>query len=482
MSPTPIRTAFTGRLRLLAALAACAALVPAAARAQQPDIPTGPRTLTLERAMELAREHNPGMAQQANDMRLAGVGVRTAYGDLLPGLNVASSLGYTASGERRVGSVSLGDQPSIYSSNYSVSATYSLSGPRLLQPRVARAESRETEQRVIGAAATLTSDVRRRYLAVLQAQARLRQSDRDVARAADYLRQATIQHDAGLTSALDRQRSQVNHAQSEIRRLQARRTLRTEVVSLGRVLGVALDPEVELTSAYELFEPRWTREALVAAALRDNPALHAAEVAVDAARARTSAARAGYLPSLSLSVGLNGWIQRSGDLEALVRQRLGTGNVSPEVEADIRERVARENQGFPFGYNRQPLNASLTVSLPVFQGYARKAQVERSRAAAEDAEVRRRGEELRLYTEVAAAHADVLSAYELARAQTLVREAAAEELRLAEQRLRMGAGHQLAVTDAQSRLGQAEVDEIDAVYAFHLGLAELEALVGAPLR
>ncbi|HEU4453302.1 MAG TPA: TolC family protein, partial [Longimicrobium sp.] len=125
---------------------------------------------------------------------------------------------------------------------------------------------------------------------------------------------------------------------------------------------------------------------------------------------------------------------------------------------------------------------SLTVSLPVFQGYARKAQVERSRAAAEDAEVRRRGEELRLYTEVAAAHADLLSAYELARAQTLVREAAAEELRLAEQRLRMGAGHQLAVTDAQARLGQAEVDEIDAVYAFHLGLAELEALVGAPLR
>jgi outer membrane protein len=449
--PSPIRGARTDGFRRLAAAVACAALLPGAASAQLPDIPAGPRSLTIQRAMELAREHNPGMAQQANDMAMAGVGVRSAYGDLLPGLSVSSAVGYTASGERRLGSVSLGDQPSIYSSNYAVTASYALSAPRLLQPGVARAESRETEQRVAGAAAALAADVSRRYLAVLRARARLRQSDRDVARAADYLRQATAQSAAGMTSALDRQRSEVNHAQSEIRRLQARRAVRAEVLALGRALGVALDPEVELPSGFELFEPRWSREELVAAALRDNPALHAARGQVDVARARTSAARAAYLPSLSLSVGVTGWIQRSGDVDALVRQRLGTGTVSPEVEAAIRERVERENQG---GYNRQPLNASLTVSLPVFQGYA----------------------------EVAAAHADLLAAYELARAQATVREASAEELRLAEQRLRMGAGHQLAVTDAQARLGQAELDEIDAVYAFHVGLADLEALVGAPLR
>jgi outer membrane protein len=165
-----------------------------------------------------------------------------------------------------------------------------------------------------------------------------------------------------------------------------------------------------------------------------------------------------------------------------VQQRLGTGTVSPEVEADIRERVQRENQGFPFGYNRQPLNASLSVSLPVFQGYTRSAQVERSRAATQDAEIRRRSEELRVYSEVTSALSTVVSAYELARAHAVVREHSAEELRLAEQRLRLGAGHQLAVTDAQARLGQAELDEIDAVYAFHVGLADLEALVGASLR
>lgn len=432
--------------------------------------------------MELAHEHNPTMAQQANDVRMAGVSVRTAYGDLLPALTVSTAVGYTASGERRVGSVSLGDQPSIYSSNYAITASYALSAPRLLQPGVARAEVRETEQRVASAAATHSADVSRRYLAVLQAQARLKQSDHDLARAANYLRQATAQEGAGMTSPLDLQRSRVNHAQSEIRRLQALRTLRTEVASLSRTLGVTLDPEVELSSRFELFEPRWSRDELVQAALRDNPALRAASSSVEAARARTAVARAGYLPTLAFSVGMHGWIQRSGDVEALVQQRLGTGTVSPEVEANIRERVQRENQGFPFGYNRQPLNASLSVSFPVFQGYTRSAQVERSRAATQDAEVRRRSEELRVYSEVTSALSTVMSAYELARAHAVVREHSAEELRLAEQRLRLGAGHQLAVTDAQARLGQAELDEIDAVYAFHVGLADLEALVGASLR
>lgn len=482
MLPSLIRITFTGGFGRLAAAVACAVLLPAAARAQFPGIPAGPRSLTLEQAMELASEYNPGIAQEANDVRVAGASVRMAYGDLLPDLTTSTSLGYTASGERRVGSVSLGSQPSIYSSNFAVTGSYALSVPRILQPNVARAEVRETEQRVTGSVALLRADVRRRYLTVLQAQARLRQSDRDVARAAEYLRQATAQAAAGMTSPLDLQRSHVNHAQSEIRRLQARRTLRTEVVSLSRTLGVALDPEVELSSPFELFEPQWSRDEVLKIAFHNNPALQTARAQLEVARARTTTARAAYLPTLSVSVGLHGWIQRSGDVEALIRQRLGTGTVSPEVEAEIRKRVQRENQGFPFGYNRQPLNGSLSLSFPVFQGYARRAQVERSRAAAEDAEIRRRSEELRVYTDITAAMANVESAYELALAQMVVREQSAEELRLAEQRLRLGAGHQLAVTDAHARLGQAELDEIDAVYAFHLGLTDLEALVGVSLR
>jgi outer membrane protein len=456
-------------------------MLAATAGAQQPEIPAGPRTLSLEAASALAREHNPALAEHANDGRVAGANLRSAYGDLLPTLNLSNSLGYTASGERRIGSVTLGDQPSVYSSSFNVGASYGLTASRLLQPRMVRAETREAEGQAANMAAAVQNDVARRYLAVLQAQARLRQSERDVARAGEYARQGNAQAAAGMTSPLDRARAQVQLSQSEIRRMQARRSVRTEVLALGRVLGVVMDPAVELTSTFALFEPRWTDEELVARALEGNPALRAAELAVGSARARSTLARAASLPSLSFSMNMHGWIQRSGDVEALIQQRLGRG-ATPEQEALIRERVQSENDGYPFNYNRQPVNAALTLSIPVFQGFSRRAQVTRTRAAQEDAALRRRAEGVRVYAEVATAATNLRAAYEVARAQETVRAHAAEELRLADQRLKMGAGNVLLVSDAQTRLGQAELDEIDAVYAFHLGLVELQALVGTPLR
>jgi len=471
-----------GRYRGAACIAAAwSILVAAMAGAQQPGSAAGPRTLSLEAASALARENNPTLAEHANDARVAGANLRSAYGDLLPTLNVSNSLGYTASGERRIGSVTLGDQPSVYSSSFNVGASYGLTASRLLQPRMVRAETREAEGQAASMAAAVQNDVTRRYLGVLQAQARLRQSERDVTRAGEYARQGNAQAAAGMTSPLDRARAQVQLSQAEIRRLQARRSVRTEVLALGRMLGVAMDPAVELTSTFALFEPKWTDEELVERALEGNPALRAADLAVGSARARASLARAASLPSLSFSVNMHGWIQRSGDVEALIQQRLGRG-ATPEQEALIRERVQSENDGYPFNYNRQPVNAALTLSIPVFQGFSRRAQVTRTRAAQEDAALRRRAEGVRVYAEVATAATNLRAAYEVARAQETVRAHAAEELRLADQRLKMGAGNVLLVSDAQARLGQAELDEIDAVYAFHLGLVELQALVGTPLR
>jgi len=464
------------------AAALCAVALPTAAGAQQPPIPAAPRQLALEDAITLARTHNPSAAQSANEVRVAGGTVRAAYGDLLPSLNVSNTVGYTAPGERRVGSVSLGDQPSIYSSNYGVSASYSLSASRVLQPRIARMEAREVEWRAARSRAEMTAEVTRRYIALLQAQARLRQVEREVVRSDEHMKQGRAQAAAGMTSPLDRKRAEVQRSQVEVRRLQALRAVRTESVALGRAMGMAMEPEVELTSTFQVFEPRWTGAELVEMAMRANPGVLATAGSVASARARAGAARAAYLPTFSFALNVTGWIQSAGDMEMLVQQRLGGRDVTPEVEAEVRERVRQENQGFPFAFNRQPVNATATMSLPVFQGFGRASQVQRAGAAVEDAQGRQRTEQLRVFAEVTTALTNLRSGYEVAGAQATVRALAAEELELARQRMRLGAVNETAVTEAQTRLAQAEMDEIDAAYTFHQTLADLEALVGTPLR
>jgi outer membrane protein TolC len=66
--------------------------------------------------------------------------------------------------------------------------------------------------------------------------------------------------------------------------------------------------------------------------------------------------------------------------------------------------------------------------------------------------------------------------------QGRIRETSAEELRLAQERFRLGLASSIEVVDAQANLAQAERNEISAVYDFHDAFTALESLVGTSLR
>jgi outer membrane protein len=57
-----------------------------------------------------------------------------------------------------------------------------------------------------------------------------------------------------------------------------------------------------------------------------------------------------------------------------------------------------------------------------------------------------------------------------------------DQLRLAQDRYRVGAGAAIEVSDAQAAVQQAEGDYITAVYDYHKAIAALEAAVGRSLR
>jgi outer membrane protein TolC len=89
---------------------------------------------------------------------------------------------------------------------------------------------------------------------------------------------------------------------------------------------------------------------------------------------------------------------------------------------------------------------------------------------------------MRLGTDVAAALMNLKGAYEAALLHKRMWETSAEELRLAEERFRLGLAGSLELVDSQTRLGAAEKSQLDSIYQFHKLLVSLEALVGEPLR
>jgi len=500
------------RPRRAAALLLLAAAVPAAAQQTPatPQQPSGP-PLTLEQALDSARTRNPDVLTQRNESRTARAAVRESRLNLLPSASVSTGVSYTAPGERRSGSFTLASSsPAVYSSFYGLDFNYSLTGAKLMQPTLARAQRRATEQRIVGYEANVVSQVRQQYLASLQALEQAQQAERELVRTREHERLARARLEVGAGTPLDLRRAEVERGQAEVNVLQRRNTYQTELLVLGQAMGTPLDPNTRLSSSFVLFAPPWTVDSLVAMALAGNPNLLSARASAEAARTGVRAARSQYLPAVSLSVGYGGYVSAPGSLDPAYQTAISNANSSfknclytnriaqvigdapencavydtsnPEVVSALRQGVREASPSFPFGLKSQPMQASLSLSLPLFNGWSRERQVEDARVQRDNAELAVRSQELKLRTDLGSALLNLQTAYGSAQLQEQVVDRATEELRLAQERFRFGVASSVEVTDAQTSLALAEQGRIDAIYIYHKSLAALEALVGRPLR
>src|SRR6185312_1130882 len=146
------------------------------------------------------------------------------------------------------------------------------------------------------------------------------------------------------------------------------------------------------------------------------------------------------------------------------------------------QQIIDQNNVFPFHYTGQPFQASLRVSLPIFTGFSRSLRLSQARADEQDADENARARRLQVHTDVHGRFLALQTAYQAIAVQSANRDAARDQLRLAQDRYRLGAGTSLEVSDAQNAVQRAEGDYVNAVYDYHKSVAALEAAVGRPLR
>jgi outer membrane protein len=470
-------------------------------------------TLTLEEAIALARRNNPDYLAQANDITVADWAVRDAYGALLPGASVSTTYGYQAAGQPRFGNLTgselgLDNTTDYYSSSYNLGVSYRLSGSSLIAPRQARSQRDATAAGIEAAEFNLTAAVTRQYIAVRRAQDGVVLAQRELQRADENMRLAEARVQVGAAIPMEMKQAEVERGRAEVALLQAENLVRTEQLRLVQSLGVRFAGDIRLTTAFAIRDVPWTQEQLVGVARDAHPQLRAARAHANAADAGVRMARSAYLPSLSLSAGLSGYARQAGNTDFLInaaRERAaqqaqsctllnqisaGLSQPLPNTPGDCgsfaltaeQERQIREgNRNFPFGYSRDPYSVSLTVSLPLFDGFTRERQVEQARVSRTDAELRLRAEELRIETEVGTALNNVRTARRSAELEARNAELAGEQLEMARQRYRVGAAAFIELQDAETAKARADRALLTALYQFHENLAALEAAVGRPL-
>jgi outer membrane protein len=492
------------RLRLLVAV-----LVPGALAAQAPTQPpaSAPATLTLEEAVNLARRNNPIHLSTINNRRTADAAVRAAQGQLLPNADASFNASRQQGGRQIFGGTSLGASSDVNQSSYQIGIGYRLNRATFIAPKLQRASRDAVEADITGSAEQLRSSVTQQYLAVLQAQDRAALQDTLLVAAKSQLVLAQARSLVGSGTALDVSRAEVTVGQQQVQVLQAHNQIEIEKLRLFQQMGVEQPSNVRLTTQFtELREPPPLPD-LLTAARQSNPVVLALRSREKVADLNVKRARSEYSPTLNVSTGISGYTYSFANSNFLVQQ--ATAQAISSKESCIRSEevraalnlpntlaacnaivltdaqasaLRRDNRQFPFNFQNSPKSISATVSLPLFDGFAREQRVQEAQASSDDARFNVRARELALTADVTAAYLTLTTAAKTAALQAQNSAKARLELKFTEDRYRNGAVTLVDVTYARAAYERAESDRINAIFDYHKAYAALESAVGRPLR
>jgi outer membrane protein len=410
------------------------------------------RSVTLPDALRLAERVQPQVILAQTDLRNAAAQRRSAWGAYLPTVTASSSASdFFSEGASRVDPVT-GQLTGGNSTNRSVSTSLAANVDlftgfrRGADMRAARAGVNAAEASLIDARFQQALNTTNAFFDALAAQQLLAVREASVRRAEEQLKVSVNKLTAGSATRSDTLRSRVTLGSTQLDLLQAQTDLATTEAGLARLIGEPGRVRALDDSAYYRVVTALDTAAIRAEAEAKSPKVQSAAATAAAARASLSAARSAYWPTLNLSASTAWNASRLNDYTFLNQRQVSLG---------LRWNLFN-------GFDRE-----LTIT-------QRASQLEVDEATEQD--TRRT---------VSAELTSGLAQLEAARAKIDITQvsvvAAREDLRVQQERYRLGASTIVDVLTSQEALNQAEVDVVNARFDYLRAKAQLEALIGRTL-
>ena len=472
-----------------------------------PQDSAAPTSLTIEQAIDLARRNNPELQQILNNRIGAQAAVRSAYGALLPSADAALSVQRQQGGQQIFSGTSLGASSDVRQSSYDIGFNYRLNSATLITPSLQRANRDAVEADITGASEILRSNVSQQYLTALRAEANADLQDSLVVVSQQELVLAQAREIVGSGTQLDVQRAEVALGQQRVQALQARNQIEIEKLRLFQLMGTPQPANVKLVSQFPVTPLTLNLQELIASAHNQNPSVLALRSRQHVSDLNVRREKGEYSPTLSVSTGIGGYTygytnssfpvqQAAAQADAArasciraeeVRAALNLSNQLAECNAIAfttadATAIREGNSRFPFNFTKAPRSITATLSLPLFDGFSREQRLQEAMANRSDARYAVRAKELALTADVTAAYLTLTTAEKTAALQEQNAAKAKQELKLVQDRYKIGATTFVDLTESRATYERAESDRITAIYDYHKAFAALESAVGHPLR
>jgi outer membrane protein len=410
------------------------------------------RTVTLAEAIRRSAQVQPDVVRAEGDVRAAEARRRSAWGAFLPTVSASSSASdFFSEGASRVDPVT-GLVTSGNRSNRSISTSLSASVDlftgfrRGAEMRAARANESAADASLVDARFQQALTTTNQFLDALAAAQLLRVRETSVRRAEEQLKVSVAKLRAGSATRSDSLRSLVTLGNARLDQLTTGTDLAAAEANLARLIGETGRVKAADDSSFYVVSSAVDSQALRLEVEAKSPRVQSAAASAAAARANVRASKASYWPSLALSAN-TGWNGSQVNDYDLLNQR--------QVSLSLRWNLFD-------GFDRELTVAQREADLDVAEANAADAK----RAVQADLELR--------LAEMDAARARI----EITQTSVV---AAREDLRVQQERYRLGASTIVDVLTSQEALNQAEVDVVNARFDYLRAKAQLEALIGRNL-
>jgi outer membrane protein TolC len=281
------------------------------------------------------------------------------------------------------------------------------------------------------------------YLLALADESRVTSVEAQVATAKISLDQAVARHEAGTAPLLDELRARVDYQSLEQQLIVARNALEKDKLALARVIGLPLAQSFTLAdkepfAAFDQIDV----EAAIRQAHANRKDLAAMMEQTKAAEQQRKAATADRLPTLTFNGDY-------GDIGVNVKKSHGTGD------------------------------AAGTLNVPLFREYGLRGEAQQAQAQLDTAQARLSDKNAQVDADVRDALLDIASAEKMVEVARSSVELANEALSEAQQRYANGVSDNLAVSQAQQSVAQANDQYVTSLYRHNVAKLSLARALGA---
>ena len=398
--------------------------------------------LTLPKTVQMALDYN-------RDIKVAHYALTSSDFDIaIAKAGKMPQVGYTWSGARKMGQANGRDViANSFGNSFSVSIPLYTGGQvenEIANAKLSKTNAQEEMLRV--QQATKYSAVEG-YYALLAYQELRDVYHEAVDNLQGHLDNVTAQYNVGTKAKVDVLSSNVSLANSKTTAVTADNNVAIAESNLNNILGLPLQTKLNLADHQLPFDTYdISLQEAIDYAMKYRPEVLQAAVAVQEAEHNIGIAQAGNRPTVSVGAG-RGW----------------TDDDFPGVDDH---------------------NWSITggVSWSLWDGGATNARIKKSKEALLSARETEQKTREAVQLEVKQAYLNIRSAAQKVEETTAVIDQAKENYRIQNIRYQAGVGINLDVLDAQLSLNEAQVNHIQALYDYNVGIAKLEQAMGVDVR